>query len=354
MSRRGAIVTVVQFDPLQDPRWNVLVAKHPFGSVFHTAEWLDVLWRTYRYAPLALTTSRANEELRDALVFCRVHSWLTGLRFVSLPFSDHCEPLIQNEEALTALLTSLRTRATANRCRYLELRPLLPLDASHHCLQRSGSFFWHSVNLRPGAGEVFRHFHRDCIRRKIRRAEREAIEVREGTGPSALRTFYDLVVQTRRRQRLAPQPIVWFQNIVLCLRDSVSIRLAYKGGLAIAGMMILKHRTTIYYKYGGSDHRFHSMGAMPYLFWQTIVDAIASGYQTLDLGRSDVDNLGLIAFKGRLGARRTGLSYLRFPGGTPLPSTGARVCTKFVRTACRYFPDRWLSQVGTLLYPHLA
>jgi CelD/BcsL family acetyltransferase involved in cellulose biosynthesis len=354
MSSRGAGLTVEQLNPLQDPRWKVLVAKHPFSSVFHTAEWLDALWRTYKYAPLALTTSRANEELRDAVVFCRVHSWLTGLRFVSLPFSDHCEPLIQNETALTALLTSLRARATVDRCRYLELRPLLSLNAMHHCLQRSERFFWHSVNLRPGAGEVFRHFHRDCIQRKIRRAERESIEVREGTGPNALRTFYDLVVQTRRRQCLAPQPIAWFRNVVRCLGDSVSIRLAYKDGLAIAGMMILKHRTTVYYKYGGSDHRFHNMGAMPYLFWHAIADAIAGGYQTLDLGRSDTDNLGLTAFKGHLGATRTRLSYLRFPSQASLPYTSARLRKTFVRTASRYLPERWLIQLGRFLYPHFA
>jgi len=33
-----------------------------------------------------------NEELKMAAV-CSVESYITGRRFVSLPFSDHCEPL---------------------------------------------------------------------------------------------------------------------------------------------------------------------------------------------------------------------------------------------------------------------
>jgi hypothetical protein len=37
------------------------------------------------------------------LVFCRVRSWLTGRRSISLPFSDHCEPLVESHEALAGV-----------------------------------------------------------------------------------------------------------------------------------------------------------------------------------------------------------------------------------------------------------
>src|SRR5260370_39896401 len=31
--------------------------------------------------------------LESGIVLCRVESWLTGCRLVSLPFSDHCQPI---------------------------------------------------------------------------------------------------------------------------------------------------------------------------------------------------------------------------------------------------------------------
>src|SRR5215467_14482639 len=82
-----------QLDPIKDLRWAALVEKHPHASVFHSVAWLQALRNTYGYEPVVFTTSPPHAELTNAMVFCRIESWLTGRRLVSLPFSDHCEPL---------------------------------------------------------------------------------------------------------------------------------------------------------------------------------------------------------------------------------------------------------------------
>ena len=70
-----------------------LVERHPKASVFHTPAWLQALRWTYGDEPVVFTTSPPTAELTNGVVFCRVKSWLTGRRLISLPFSDHCEPL---------------------------------------------------------------------------------------------------------------------------------------------------------------------------------------------------------------------------------------------------------------------
>src|SRR5580693_4016008 len=97
-----------QIDPIHDPRWAELVRRHPSASIFHTPEWLGALRRTYGYEPVAITTAPPGEGLRDGLVFCRIRSWLTGARCVSLPFSDHCEPLADSPDALNHILLACR------------------------------------------------------------------------------------------------------------------------------------------------------------------------------------------------------------------------------------------------------
>src|SRR6266480_325738 len=82
-----------QLDPTRDSRWAELVERHPRASVFHSVGWLKALQRTYKYEPAAFTTSSSAGDLKNGLVFCHINSWLTGRRLVSLPFSDHCEPL---------------------------------------------------------------------------------------------------------------------------------------------------------------------------------------------------------------------------------------------------------------------
>jgi hypothetical protein len=82
------------FDPMIDSRWDDLVQTHPNSSVFHRKEWLKTLADTYAYQPLVLTSAAPGMKLSDGFAFCEVKSWATGNRLVSLPFSDHSEPLL--------------------------------------------------------------------------------------------------------------------------------------------------------------------------------------------------------------------------------------------------------------------
>jgi len=113
-----------QLDPTKDARWAELVERHPNASVFHTVGWLEALKRTYGYEPVAFTTSSPTGALNNGMVFCRVKSWLTGSRLVSLPFSDHCEPLCDSDEDLNFLVRYLQTALEREDWRYLEVRSI--------------------------------------------------------------------------------------------------------------------------------------------------------------------------------------------------------------------------------------
>src|SRR5262245_16729458 len=102
-------MNVYEIDPLRDPRWQALIEKHPCASVFHSLGWLEALRRTYGYDPVVFSTCPPEAtELTNGLVFCRVKSWLTGWRLVSLPFSDHCEPLVSSPDELTCLVAHVQ------------------------------------------------------------------------------------------------------------------------------------------------------------------------------------------------------------------------------------------------------
>lgn len=114
--------TVHTLDPLTDPRWPGFVEQHPAASVFHTRGWLRTLQTMYGYEPLAVTTSIPTERLTNALLFCVVRSWVTGDRVVSLPFTDHCEPLVHHIAQLQVLGTHLETLRRTRGWRYVEMR----------------------------------------------------------------------------------------------------------------------------------------------------------------------------------------------------------------------------------------
>lgn len=349
-------MTIYQLNPCEDPRWRRLLDRHPRASVFHTPEWLEALRRTYGYDAVALTTSRPGEELRNGVVFCQVRSWLTGRRLVSLPFSDHCDPLVDGDEEFVAMLAAVRGEAEALGARYLEIRPLARPVGRPPALERAASFCLHLLDLRPALDRIFGACHNDCVRRKVRRAETAGLLCEEGRSDSLLRSFYRLVVSTRRRQNLVPQPFAWFRNVTASMQGMAKLRVVSTGGRAIAGVLTLRHKDTLVYKYGCSDARFHRLGGMQMLLWRAIQEAKNEGASLLDLGRSDWDGQGLLAFKDRWGARRSELVYWRLAGsGKPPAWTPASSRNGWTRPRLLpLLPGPLLRAAGSLIYKHLG
>ena len=339
-------------DPLLDDRWDVLVRHHASASVFHERGWLEALSRTYGYKPFVLTTAMPGEPLKNGVVACRVSSWITGTRFVCLPFSDHCDPLVSDPSELQALLNWLQAECDRLNFGYLEIRPLLAATGSAAGLRPSCSYWLHELDLTPGLDELFGRLHGNSFRRKIERAERECLSYEVGTSARVLEEFYRLVLVTRKRHRLLPQPRTWFRNLLRCMGDTLQIRMARKGDVPIAAILSLRHRSSVVYKYGCSDDRFHNLGGMPFLFWKLVEESKTNGAERIDLGRTDLNNEGLITFKDRLGTIRKPLTYYRY--GRAPRHVAAPDHSRAVRQFLSVLPDVVSSTAGRVLYRHIG
>lgn len=344
-------------DPVGDPRWSELLDRHPAASVFHSPGWLSALRQTYEYEPFVVTTS-PGPTLENGVVVCRVKGW-TSRRLVSLPFSDHCDPLLSDGSAdLSEMLAFLAGEARTAGRGSVELRPRTvshPLEvAARACgLARGTEYCLHRLDLRPEVTEIFRSMHHSSTQRAVRRAEREGLTYETGTSDQLLASFYRLLRMTRRRHGLPPQPLPWFRNLVACLGGGIAIHVARKDGRPLASILTLSFKKTMFYKYGGSDAAHHRLGGMPFLFWQVIQDARARGFVELDLGRSDVDQPGLIAFKDHLGATRSTLTYYRYPA-RQRDAARSDWMSRAARGVCAHLPDAALDLAGRLIYKRLG
>src|SRR5207237_4636754 len=102
---------------------------------------------------------------------------------------------------------------------------------------------------------------------------------------------------------------------------------------------------------GCSDSQFFSLGGMHWLLWRAIQEGKENGIEEFDLGRSDLNNNGLILFKDRWGARCWKVSYLR------CPVRRSRVLESWTRPGAKrdftYMSKRRWGSAGMLLYgPH--
>jgi CelD/BcsL family acetyltransferase involved in cellulose biosynthesis len=343
---------VYELDPLEDERWPRFLERRDDATVFHSPQWLKALSCTYGYRASVVTTAGPGAELKDGLVFCHVRSWLTGRRIIALPFSDHCGPLVDSATQLECLLHRLKQDMKQTRGRHIEIRPAGRLTAVSSDLGEFAAFCWHRLDLRPSLEEIFRSSHRNSVQRRISRACRAGLFYEEGRSEELLEKFFRLMVLTRRRHLVPPQPLTWFRNLIACLGDTLKIRMVSSDGKPAAAILTIRYKRSLCYKYGCSDKKLQNLGGMQLLFWTAIQEAKNDGLMEFDLGRTDWDNAGLLTFKDRWGARRSPLTYLRYPAPKFQSSPGAQL--GIVKRIFDWAPDSVLTAIGQLLYRHIA
>lgn len=345
-----------QLDPIEDPRWTQLIEKHPKSSVFHSVGWLQALRRTYNYQPVAFTTSPPSATLKNGIVFCRVDSWLTGRRLVSLPMSDHCEPLFESLKDLNVVLRNLKSVLEQEKWKYLQIRPVnvVPgLGDGEDRWQPAQEFSFHSLNLTPDLNNIFRALDKDSVQRRIQRAERGGLVEKCGRSKDLLGDFYNLFIVTRRRQRMPPTPYKWFQNLARDLDEALEIRVAYRNGLPIAAILTLQFKDVLYYKYGCSDPKFSNFGATSWLIWKAIVGAKSKGAAEFDLGRTEQNNLGLLVYKSHWVPHAKQLVYWRYPRA-PRQLLNEKWSEKLAKGVFSMVPGGLQIVIGKWLYPHVG
>jgi Acetyltransferase (GNAT) domain len=347
---------IYRIDPTKDARWTEFVKRHPKASVFHSVGWLQALGSTYGYEPVVFTTSPPTEALKNGLVFCRVDSFITGRRLVSLPFSDHCEPLCDSNEESDNLICNFQAALKNQKVKYVEVRPAddtFSQTLEKNKFQPVTKYYLHILSLTPDLPELFRGLDKDSVQRRIRRADHASLVEQCGRSEGLLKDFYGLFTLTRSRHQVPPTPFAWFRNLVLCQGEALEIRVAYKNETPISAILTIQFKDTVYYKYGCSDARFNQFGATPWLFWKAIVAAKTRNATKFDFGRTEEDNPGLLAFKNHWAPHPRSLIYWRYPDGSSLASvTGWKL-----RMAKRVFsclPHRILNIVGNLVYRHIG
>jgi len=340
---------VYELDPLGDSRWAKLVEVHPRASAFHTVAWLQALRRTYGYEPFVLTTCTPGSVLTNGVVFCRIHSCLTGSRLVSLPFCDHCEPLV-NDSEFQSIAGHVQSMCDLTEYKYIEIRGQTGRPPSDFGFEPSATFWLHKLNLGPSIEALWAGLHPSCIKRQIRRGERIPLSCDSGLSETLLAKFYDLHLGTRARHGVPPQPLEWFRNLMCEFGDRLRIWIALKDRKPVAGILTLSHQRKLIYKYAAADPSYHQLPGSVVLLWHVMQNAKSGGQLEFDLGRTDCNQLGLIAFKDRWGTQRSRLRYQRYPASATQVSLGRQLANAVIR----HMPPGVLKVAGTVLYRHIG
>ncbi len=290
-----------------DPRWMDFIASHAKANIFHHPAWMDLMQECYGYSARILAIPDGNGELRAGLPFMEVTSVLAGRRWVSLPFSDYCNPLYQDQQAQEELICQLVGFLHSNALTRVEVRWSLPEQRD---VQQVSEFVLHTIELDPDPTLVSKRFKRTHLQ-NIHQAQERGVKVEFGEQLEHLKVFYDLQLETRRRHGVPAQPWRYFkllwQHIVKAGMGFVL--LATKDNEYIAGMVYLGWGRTLIAKYAASREDRFNLRPNNLLFWEGIRWGCENGFTVFDMGRTEMENTGLRNFKSRWGAVEEPLYY---------------------------------------------
>jgi hypothetical protein len=337
-------------DPVRNPGWDHLIALHRDAGCFHTSAWAKVLHQTYKHHPFYLRFSRGRR-LAALIPLMEVRSPFTGRRGVCLPFSDACEPLIFDPDAVDLVRDRVVDFAQERRWRHLEIRGgkfFQPASSS------AATFYGHTLDLRRRVEELADRFD-SSVRRAIRKAERSNISVFVDRNRQAITDFYRLHVQTRRRHGLPPQPASFFLNIYEhIIKPGLGFTVfAQLDSRPIAAAIFFRFGKNALYKYGASDKRFQEFRANNLVMWHGIQFLVRTGVEKLHFGRTECENDGLRRFKLSWGTQEEVINYYRVDSSGRQCVTPVRRDSGFHKKVFGRLPLVFNRLAGSIIYPHL-
>ncbi len=332
------------------PAWTSFIEGNENSSIFHHPEWLRCLSDAYGYRA-RIVGLWESERIVAGFPVTFISSPLTGRRWVGVPFSDHCTPLCGSESLSELLVSGAKALVSSGRAPQIEVRGMFPGDPLDFDASPTTAVL-HTLNLADDPGVVFSTFKKTRVQQCVERAYRQGARIRHETSYPALRTFYRLHVETRRRHGVPVQPLRYFNLLWkhLIRRGLGFVVTAYHAGSPVASSIFLVWNRKVIYKYSASDHRAWKLSPNHAVLWHAIEWGCLNGQALFDFGRTDVENGGLRAFKSGWGTVESDLRYT-YVGGQKGATSGLG---SSLSGLLRRLPSVAVRSVGELLYEHVG
>ena len=287
-------------------KYNHFIEQHSNANVYHLLEWHEVLKDTYGLSPVYVIAEDTNK-IVGCISLMEIKGILKGTRLVSLPLSHNVPILANNSDISLALLNFLET--IKNKYKYIEIRDS---NSTHFQYSQAINEYINSqINL-----DKFKS-HDDYWTQLKQRARRDIrkgfsdVTVRKSENKEDFEILYELTSVSKRRQGAVSYPKSFFINLHKKMSHCTDLFIAYHNSTPLAGILILKFKSTSIYSYGGSLHNNLSNKYLPMdiLFWEAIKHAFNQNQLVFDFGSSPKDHSTLIAFKEKWNPQHVNLTY---------------------------------------------
>ncbi|MGI9594965.1 MAG: GNAT family N-acetyltransferase [Acidimicrobiales bacterium] len=272
-------------------------------TLFHSEPWRQAVEQTFElkileYAPVAEPEGRG---------YYSTLSDIRGERVIGTPFSDFCDPMIETEAGWLEFAEHLRSFE-----RPVTIRPFRnQLAIDDDSFEQRRELLWHGIDLSHGIDHIWDGL-KSKNRTAIRRAEKLGMTFRFSSAMEDIVTFHTMHVDLRKsKYRMLAQPLTFFQALHDRFGEDMAVVLAEDAdGDPVGGMVYFAFNGVWYYKFGASYPRNYRPNAA--MLIAACREGVDRGLTTLDMGRSDVDQPGLVDFKRTFASEELALTTLHW------------------------------------------
>ncbi len=162
------------------------------------------------------------------------------------------------------------------------------LDFSKRYIKYTGdleSKFTRMIDL-EGSEEVLLAQMRGSGRRMLRIAQKEGVTVRSVSDEHAVEDFYNLYVETARRNDFRPKSEMFIRQFcqLIFQKRQGCLYLAYDAEMPVAGAIVTYFGGVATYFFAASNAQAHQSRAIYLLIWEAILGAKKEGMQVFDFG----------------------------------------------------------------------
>jgi serine/alanine adding enzyme len=330
--------------------WNSFVESSAAASLYHRAEWVQLIRDVFRQKAFFLEARSQEGKLLGVLPLVQQRGPLLGKFMTSLPYFNYGGVVATSDVVAHRLMESARTLAQEQRCRYVELRDTVQYEGDWIARTDKVSMILtlpeDSASLAKSLGSK--------LRAQVRRPEREHAEV-SVNAVGSLDAFYDVFCRNMHALGTPVYPRRFFKALLDAFPDICSVLVIHQQGIPQAAGFLLLYGDTAEIPWAACREDAKSRGYNMKMYWECLIHAIGRGCRQFDFGRSTA-NSGTYRFKAQWGAKPRQLYWYRWNDrdreGDP-QTTGPSRMREVVARIWSTLPLSVANVAGPLISPRL-
>lgn len=289
--------------------WNAYVNKNQNASVYHLAEWRDLIKSTFGHEGIYFYAIDAKNTIRGILPLIRLKSLAFGDFLVSMPYFNYGGAIADHPDIENRLMRSASDIASRIGVSHIEYR-----DDISHAEYPTRCDKVNMILTLPADAQILWNSFTPKLRSQIKRPQRENPGISFGHA-ELLNDFYEVFARNMRDLGTPVYSKRFFLNILNTFPTQTHILTVRIKNKPVAAAFLIGYGTKLEIPWASTIRTVNHLSVNMLMYWEALNFAVTNNYDYFDFGRSTKD-AGTYQFKKQWGAlpRQSYWHYWLSPG----------------------------------------